>query len=82
MNPQDISVFRDVERKLDKEGVEMAYLDILVHRGEVSLTGHFMERISHRELTDMEISRIKQILLRVNGVNEVTIHLARASAFV
>ncbi|MCX7918106.1 MAG: BON domain-containing protein [bacterium] len=82
MNPRDISIFRDVERKLDKEGVDLAHIDVLVHRGEVTLTGHFMDRISHRDLTDLEINRIKQILLHIPGVSEVIIHQAKASAFV
>ncbi|MDI6783912.1 MAG: BON domain-containing protein [bacterium] len=82
MNPRDISIFRDVERKLDKEGLDLAHIDVLVHRGEVTLTGHFMDRISRRDLTDFEINRVKQTLLRVNGVSEVNVHLSRASAFV
>jgi len=82
MNPRDISIFRDIERKLDKEGLDLAHLDVLVHHGEVTITGHFMDRISHRDLTDFEINRVKQTLLRVNGVSEVTVHLAHASAFV
>lgn len=82
MNPRDITIFRDVERKLDKEGLDLAHVDILVHRGEVALTGVFIDRISHRDLTDLEISRMKQTLMHINGVTEVTIHLARSSAFV
>jgi len=82
MNPHDISIFRNVERKLDKEGTDLAHIDVLVTRGEVTLTGLFLDRISHRDLTDLEIARIKQTLMRVDGVTEVIIHLARASAFV
>jgi hypothetical protein len=82
MNPRDISVFRDIERKLDKEGVDLAHVDILVHHGEVALTGIFIDRISHRDMTDLEVNRMKQVLLHVNGVSEVIIHHARASAFV
>ncbi|MFB3897766.1 MAG: hypothetical protein ACE14V_15860 [bacterium] len=82
MNPRDISIFRDIERKLDKEGVDLAHIDILVHHGEVALTGIFIDRISHRDMTDLEINRMKQNLMHINGVSEVIIHHARASAFV
>lgn len=82
MNPQDISIFRDIERKLDKEGVDLAHVDILVHHGEVALTGIFINRISHHDMNDLEINRMKQTLLHINGVSEVIIHHARASAFV
>jgi len=82
MNPRDITIFRDVERKLDKEGVDLAHIDILVHHGEITLTGHFMDRISHRDLTNLEISRMKQTLMHMSGVSEVVVHQAKASAFV
>jgi osmotically-inducible protein OsmY len=82
MNPQDISIFRNIERKLDKEGVDFAHVDISVHHGEVALTGIFIDRISHRDMTDLEINRMKQVLMHINGVSEVIIHHARASAFV
>lgn len=82
MLPEDSIIAREVEKKLEKAGINISKIDILVFRGEVLITGHLLERVSGREITQAEFERIKTQLLLINGVKEVVYHPVAAGRFI
>ncbi len=82
MATTDVGLFRTIERKVEKEGLEPAKIDIIVVHGHVTLTGVLMKRITHQTLNGPEIENFKKELTRIDGVTEVNFHLSGASSFV
>jgi len=76
MAPADTTILRTVERKVDKEGIEAAKLDVLVIRGHVILTGLMLTRMTQKPLSGPERERFRRELERIDGVTEVTFHLS------
>ncbi len=75
----DTVILRAAERKMEKEGLESAKLDILVCHGHLSLTGTLTYRHTHETMTLQDMHRFRKDLMSIDGVNEVTFHLTTSS---
>jgi len=74
MSALDYVILRNVERKMDKEDLEPAKVDVLVCDGHVTFTGHLVYRINHHPMTEQELYKFKREILRIPGVSEITFH--------
>jgi hypothetical protein len=78
----DITILRSVERKIDKEGLDPAKVDVLVMHGHITLTGLLVDRITQQKLDGPSRERFKKDLSRIDGVTEITLHMSDVAGFV
>jgi hypothetical protein len=74
MSALDHVILRNVERKMDKEDLEPAKVDILVCEGHVTFTGNLVYRNNHHPMSEAELYKFKREILRIAGVSEITFH--------
>ena len=77
----DTTILRSVERKVDKENLDSAKLDVLVMHGHVTLTGLLVDRVTQRIVDGPERERFKKELKHIDGVTEITFHMTNSSSF-
>jgi hypothetical protein len=80
MSAQDYIILRSIERKIEKEGLEISKIDILVNHGHVTLTGFFIYRANHKVMQGYETRRFRDDLMRIPGVNDIVFHTLTDSA--
>jgi osmotically-inducible protein OsmY len=78
----DTTILRAVERKVDKENLDSAKLDVLVMHGHVTLTGLLVDRITHHVIDGPERERFKKELKHIEGVTEITLHMTDSAGFI
>ena len=78
----DITILRTVERKVDKEGLDPAKLDVLVMHGHITLTGLLIDRITQQKIDGPSRERFKKELSRIDGVSEVTLHMSDSAGYI